>query len=86
MPDTAARIINRATEMIRRGQAEEALALLRTVEHDERSHNALGVACYMTGRRDEALQHLRRAAANGNPQAAENLRQIEEREKLKVKD
>ena len=86
VPDTAARIINRATEMIRRGQAEEALALLRTVEHDERSHNALGVACYMTGRRDEALQHLRRAAAKGNVDARENLRQIEEREKLKVKD
>ena len=76
-PDTVAAVINRATELLGQGRADEARRMLLTVSRDERSHNALGVACYMTGRRDEAIGWLRRAADKGNADARENLRQYE---------
>ena len=76
-PDTAAEVINRATQLLWQGRNEEALALLRTVEHDERAQNALGVACFMTGNRTEALSRLRRAISHGTAEARENLRQYE---------
>ncbi len=76
-PDTAAEVINRATQLLWQGRNEEALAMLRTVEHDERAQNALGVACFMTGNRTEALSRLRRAISHGNAEARENLRQYE---------
>ncbi len=76
--DTAAHVINEATELINKAQYEEALQLLNTVKHDERAQNALGVANYMTGNLERALWCLRRAAQVSNdPQAKENLRQIE---------
>ena len=55
----------------------EALRLLQTVRNDERAQNALGVALWLCGQKDEALSCLHRAAANGNADAQRNLRELE---------
>ena len=78
VPDHAARTINAATELLRQGRYDEAKRMLLTVKADRRSWNALGVAYYMTGGEAEALDWFRRSAADGNPQAKDNLRQAEE--------
>ena len=46
-------------------------------EGDERAQNALGVALYMTGDKQEALCRFRRAAASGNEDARRNIEQLE---------
>lgn len=81
VPDTAAATINRASQLLASGQHAEALTLLESVRADERAQNALGVALWQNGRRDEALDCFRRAAAQGNADAQENLRQLEQRVK-----
>jgi len=80
LPDKAAATINEANELLTTDCSDchhEALRLLLTVRNDERAQNALGVAYWLCGQRDEALECIRRAAANGNPNAQENLRQME---------
>ena len=77
VPDTAAKTINRASELIGQGQYAEALTLLDGVRSDERAQNALGVALWQTGQQEEALRCFRRAANAGNADAQENLRQLE---------
>ena len=57
----------------------EALHLLQRVSGDERAQNALGTALYLCGREEEALALFRQAAARGNADAQENLRQLEQR-------
>ena len=78
VPDSAAAVINEASELLRAERYDEALERLLTVEDDDRALNALGVALYMTGRKEEALDCFRRAATNGNAQAKDNLRQLTE--------
>ena len=75
-PDVAARVTNAAQAEIRAGRYEEALSLLRTVEQDPRSHNALGAVLYLLGRDDEAERFLRSAASRREPGAEENLRSL----------
>lgn len=77
VPDTNARMINEATDMLRSGRYDEALARLLAVKADPRSWNALGVALYMTGDEVSAFNYFRRAADCGNTRAKENLRQAE---------
>ena len=80
VPDKAAATINEANELLTTDCSDchhEALRLLLTVRNDERAQNALGVAYWLCGQRDEALECIRRAAANGNTNAQENLRQME---------
>ena len=80
VPDKAAATINEANELLTTDCSDchhEALRLLLTVRNDERAQNALGVAYWLCGQRDEALTCFRRAAANGNTNAQENLRQLE---------
>ena len=80
VPDKAAATINEANELLTTDCSDchhEALRLLLTVRNDERAQNALGVAYWLCGQRDEALECFRRAAANGNTNAQENLRQLE---------
>ena len=79
VPDKAAATINRASELLAERRYDEALALLRGVSNDERAQNALGVALWQTGQKEEALRCFRRAAATGNIDARENLRQLEKR-------
>ena len=80
VPDKAAATINEASELLTTDCIDchrEALRLLQTVRNDERAQNALGVALWLTGQKDEALECFRRAAANGNSDAQENLRRLE---------
>lgn len=80
VPDQAAKAINDASELLTTDCGDchrEALRLLQSVRHDERAQNALGVALWLCGQKAEALNCFRRAAANGNADAEENLRQLE---------
>lgn len=77
VPDSAARTINSASALMREQRYGEALSMLRGVQDDPRSWNALGVALYMTGSKDEAVSSFRRAAARGDKQAQDNLRGLE---------
>ena len=80
VPDKAAATINEASELLTTDCGDchrEALRLLQTVRNDERAQNALGVALWLCGQKDEALSCLRRAAANGNADAQRNLRELE---------
>ena len=79
VPDVAAKTINRASELFGEGHYAEALTLLNSVRSDERAQNALGVALWQTGQQEEALRCFRRAAQQGNADARENLRQLENR-------
>lgn len=80
--DKVAITINHAVELLRTDCSDchhEALGVLNAVRDDERAQNALGVALWYCGRESEALEHFRRAAANGDADAANNLRQLEKR-------
>ncbi len=76
VPDEKAQVINRAAELLAQQQWQDALTLLQTVKTDERAFNALGVALYMTGHEQEALDFWRQAAAHGNEDAQRNLEQL----------
>ena len=78
--DKAAATINEASELLSTDCIDchrEALRLLQTVRNDERAQNALGTALWLCGQKDEALKCFRRAAANGNADALNNLQQLE---------
>ena len=80
VPDTNAKVINEASELLTTDCGDchqEALRLLQGVRGDQRAQNALGVALWLTGSQTEAMDCFRRAAADGNADAAENLRQLE---------
>jgi len=80
VPDKAAATINEANELLTTDCSDchrEALRLLLTVRNDERAQNALGVAYWLCGQQQEAMDCFRRAAANGNANAQDNLRQLE---------
>ena len=80
VPDKAAKVINEASELLTTDCIDcyrEALQLLLTVRNDERAQNALGTAYWLCGQKQEALEYYRRAAANGNTDAQENLRRLE---------
>ena len=83
VPDKAAATINEASELLTTDCGDchrEALRLLQTVRNDERAQNALGAALWLCGQQDEAVECFRRAAANGNADARENLRQLSEQQ------
>lgn len=77
VPDSAAAVINAASALLQQDRAAEALSQLRTVQADPRSWNALGTALYLTGQEAEGMAYIRRAAEQGNPQAIDNLQQME---------
>ena len=82
--DKVAITINHAVELLRTDCSDchhEALDVLNTVRDDERAQNALGVALWLCGRENEALEHFSRAAANGDTDAINNLRQLEKKNK-----
>ena len=86
VPDTAARMINDALRFIQYGSYQAAVDLLEPLD-DDRRYNALGTAYYMVGRRDEAMQCFERAAALGDENARENVRQLtESNEELKIEN
>ena len=80
VPDKAAATINEASELLTTDCGDchrEALRLLQTVRNDERAQNALATALWLCGQKDEALECFRRAAAQGNADAQENLRRLD---------
>jgi tetratricopeptide (TPR) repeat protein len=80
VPDTAAATINEASDLLTTDCSDchqEALRLLLTVRNDERAQNALGLAYWFCGQHEEAMECFRRAAANGNADAIQNLKQLE---------
>ncbi len=84
VPDKAAATINEASELLTTDCIDchrEALRLLQTIRTDERAQNALGVALWLNGQKDEALSVFRRAAAKGNADATKNLKQLTENQK-----
>ena len=79
VPDNNAKIINEANELLTADCSDchhEALRLLQQVRDDERAQNALGVALWFCGQKEEALDCFRRAAANGNEDAKTNLENL----------
>ena len=78
LPDQRAVAINKASELLQQKRYDEALSLLEGVKDDPRSWNAYGVAVFMTGRQEEGLNYIRMAAAQGNPEAIENIKRINE--------
>lgn len=73
VPDTRAKTINEATDLMRRGLYDVALRSLLTVKDDPRSWNAIGVALYMTGDEQQAFGYFEKAAAQGDARAQQNL-------------
>ena len=66
VPDKAAATINEASELLTTDCGDchrEALRLLQTVRNDERAQNALAVALWLNGQKDEALSIFHRASA-----------------------
>ena len=85
VPDANAKIINEASELLTTDCSDcyhEALRLLLSVKGDERAQNALGVALWLCGQQEEALDCFRKAAANGNADAINNLNQLEKQIKI----
>lgn len=78
VPDAAAATINKASALLRQEKYDEALQLLRTVQSDQRAQNALGVALYMTGDKEAGIRCFEAAASNGNAEAVQNLKQLQE--------
>ena len=80
VPDVNAQTINDASDLLHSDCPDcwhDALSMLQEVSYDERAQNALGVALWLCDRHDEALECWRKAAAAGNADAAENLRNLE---------
>ena len=79
VPDKAAKVINEASELLANDCSDchhKALRMLLTVRDDERALNALGAAYWLCGQQQEAIDCFRRAAANGNADAKENLENL----------
>ncbi len=76
VPDANAPVINRATELLQQKRYSEALPLLRSVQGDSRSWNALGVALWHTGDHAAAQNYFKIAAQQGNADAKQNLKAL----------
>lgn len=77
VPDANAPVINRATEFLQQKRYDEALPLLRSVQGDPRSWNALGVALWHKGEPAAAINYFRLAAQQGIADAKRNLQELE---------
>ena len=69
VPDKQAEQINRASELLQQERYEDALYILKGTREDSRAWNALGVALFMTGSREEGISYIRKAAEQGNRDA-----------------
>ena len=76
MADVAAEDINRANEMIRRGEAGEALELLMKHDKDSRAWNSIGASMLLLERVEEAIFWLEKAVEAGSEEARENLKYV----------
>lgn len=78
VPDEGARDINSAIDLMASGDYAGALKALETMRDDPRSDNAYAIALFYNGREAEALEMLKKAAAEGDESASRNLMQLEE--------
>lgn len=76
LADVAAEDINRANELIRRGEAVEALELLMKHDTDSRAWNSIGASMLLLERVDEAIFWLEKAVEAGSNEARENLKYV----------
>ena len=79
VPDPAAAVINQASLLVQQERYEEAVVLLDAVKEDPRCFNTLGSALYMLGNYVDGLDYIRRAAEAGNPDAINNMQQLNNR-------
>ena len=78
VPDESAREINAAIGLMAAGDYAGALKALEAKRDDPRSDNAYAVALFYNGREAEALEMLKKAAAEGDESASRNLMQLED--------
>lgn len=76
-PDEAARTINAASALMKEKRYTEALPMLQGVSNDVRAWNALGVCLYMTGKKKASMSYFLKAAKEGNQDAINNLKHLE---------
>ena len=81
VPDANAPVINRAIELVHQKRYDEALPLLRSMQGDARSWNALGVVLWETGDHAAALNYFKIAAQQGNADAQSNLEKLKKLKK-----
>lgn len=67
---------NNGINLIKEGKYSEALTALSQVDDQKRVANAIGVCYMMTGDYAKAEEYFNQAVADGNPDAAENLKRI----------
>ena len=77
-PDNAEANNNAARICLTRGDLEAARKYLDRTNNEPFTWNNRGVLLWMQGRREEALFWLRKAADEGDPQARENLKEIDQ--------
>lgn len=81
VPDKKALDVNRAIDALEANDPEEALRQLEALKDEPRSRAARASALFRLGRTEEALELLREASADGDPDARALLRQWEEHER-----
>ena len=76
LADVAASDINKANELIRNNQPEEALELLWRHKADSRAWNSIGASLLLLERTDEAIEWFEKAIDNGSQEATENIKYL----------
>lgn len=76
LADVAAADINKANELIRNNQPEEALELLWGHKADSRAWNSIGASLLLLERTDEAIEWFEKAIDNGSQEATENIKYL----------
>lgn len=78
VPDSGAQEINAAIDLMASGDYAGALKALEAKRDDPRGDNAYAIALFYNGRKTEAMEILRKAAAAGDESASRNLNRLEE--------
>ena len=76
LADVPAADINKANELIRNNQPEEALELLWRHKADSRAWNSIGASLLLLERTDEAIEWFEKAIDNGSQEATENIKYL----------
>ena len=76
LADVAAADINKANELIRNNQPEEALEILWRHKADSRAWNSIGASLLLLERTDEAIEWFEKAIDNGSQEATENIKYL----------
>ena len=76
--DTNLQIIKQGVELTSKGQYQQAIDLLKTVEHDARSLNVIGNAYFYAGNSEKALEYYLRGSQSGDQAATDNYNRLKE--------